>query len=87
MRRSAFAHSKADKRREHKVVLLVADVYERLWDMVKDLGEALHGLGAGSIEAGDVDGEVVLEVGDRDWERMGRVAFGAGVSYTVEEWD
>jgi hypothetical protein len=34
--------------------------------MVKDLGEALHGLGAGSIEAGDVDGEVVLEVGDRD---------------------
>lgn len=53
--------------------------------MIREFREALHGLGAGGVEAGDVDGEVALEVEDGNGEWIGGVAFGAGVCYTVEE--
>ena len=51
------------------VALFIAHEYESFRDIIKEFGEALYGLRARSIEAGDVDREVVLEVGDveRDW--------------------
>jgi hypothetical protein len=85
MRPRALAHSEAHEWREYKMVLLVADEDKSLGHVVGELHEAFHCLCTGSVEAGNVDGQVALEVRDRDREWVGGVAFGAGVCWGVEE--
>jgi hypothetical protein len=66
MRRSTLAHSKTYGWREDEVILLVADEDEGLGHVVRKHREAFHGLGPGGVEAGNVDGEIALQVGDGD---------------------
>jgi hypothetical protein len=47
--------------------------------------DTFHGLGAGGVEASDVDGKVALEVGYGDGKWVRSVGFGAGVCCGVEE--
>lgn len=67
------------------MVLLVANENECLGLVVRELREAFYRFGAGGVEAGDVDGEIALEVTDRDRKGVGRVGLGAGVCCGVEE--
>lgn len=79
MRRGTLTHAEAQEYgSDEVVVLLVADKDECLGHMVRKLGEAFHCLGTGSVDAGDVDSEVALEVGDRDREWIDAVGFGVG---------
>jgi hypothetical protein len=85
MSRRALAHAETHEWRENEVVLLVANEDERLGHVVRELSKAFHGLGAGGVEASDVDGKVALEVGYGDGKWVRSVGFGAGVCCGVEE--
>jgi len=50
------------------VALFFANEYESFRDIIREFGEALYGLRARGIEAGDVDREVGLKVGDVERE-------------------
>jgi hypothetical protein len=67
------------------MVLLVADEDKGLGHVIGEIFEALHSLRTGSVEAGNVDGQVALEVRDRDREWVGGVALRAGVCWRMEE--
>ena len=57
-----LAHAEAHERREDEVVLLVADEDESFRNVIRELPEAFHSCGTGSIETRDVDCDVSLEV-------------------------
>jgi hypothetical protein len=61
------------------VALFVANEYESFRDIIREFGEALYGLRARGIEAGDVDREVGLKVGDVEREWVYAVALCAGI--------
>jgi hypothetical protein len=57
----------------------VAHEYESFRGVIREFGETLYGLRAHGIEAGDVDCEVALEVGDVEREWVCAVALRAGI--------
>jgi hypothetical protein len=61
------------------VALLVAHEYESFRDVAREFGEGFYGFRARGIEAGDVDREVSLEVGDVEREWICTVALRAGI--------
>jgi hypothetical protein len=70
IRSSTFSHTETHERGNDEVIaLFVAYEYECFRDVVGEFGEARYGFRACSIETGDVDREVTLEVedGEREW--------------------
>ena len=61
------------------VALFVVHEYESFRDVVREFGEAFYGFRARGIEAGDVDREVALEVGEAEREWVYAVALRAGI--------
>jgi hypothetical protein len=57
----------------------VAHEYESFRDIIREFGEALYGFRTRGIEAGDVDREVGLKVGDLEREWIYAVALCAGI--------